>query len=813
MPQFYPLPKSGSALSAVFVVLFLGCFFLSVRLSYAQNPGTAFLVSGLVADFSGKPVAFANLVLLPDSLPVSVSDEQGRFSFSLPAGTHKMLVSHATYEKKAFSLRITTQDPPFLRLELKARTTELQEITVKGKENDVLRAEASTISLNPVALKHIPTPFLDFNQALVSGGGLGIVGNNELSSSYAVRGGNFDENLVYVNGILIYRPFLGRSGQQEGLSFVNPEMVESVDFSSGGWQAKYGDKLSSVLNIRYKTPEKMRASAVLTLLGGSLHLEGRTADKRFTHLIGIRYKSARYLLNTLDVKGQYLPRFADFQTYLSYRLNKTNPERTKLGLLLNYADNFYRVYPQSQVTQFGTFRQILRVRTAFEGNESLRYRSWQGGITLNHHFSKTFRSRWIASGLLTKEREFSNLEGGYLLCDVNKNPGSSQFDRCTTVLGMGITFNYARNFLSARIFSLENRNRWQVGQSSIVAFGVRLSSAHIEDQLHEYAFTDSADYVSLHQSVQQKLQLNGKQLSGYLQQKIILNHGQTLTYGGRFNYWSVNRQWLLSPRLQYAYTPPRQQRITLTAALGLYRQPPFYRELRNFQGKLNQKLKAQNALHSILGVNWAFHRGERPFRLIVETYYKKMWDVITYDLDNLRLRYYADNAATAYAYGIDVRLSGEFIPNTESWFNLSLMQVKENKQGDKRGYIRRPSDQRLTAALFFQDHLPNNPSIRVYLRYLYGTGLPYGPPNSLKFRNSLSGNTTYNRADIGFSKRFALKNKKCLNFFSIGLEVLNLFGVRNNISFNWLKDFQNRYYAVPNSLSQRFFNLKLIARY
>lgn len=786
-------------------------FFFCVMFVHQVN--AQLKVTGKITDAKGTPIPLVNILVLPDSTIGTSSNIQGQFTLNLTAGQYTLRFSHSSFRTKTEVVSIQDNDV-VLNLQLVSKTRELTEVTIQSKEDIEIREQAGTIEVNPAALKEIPTPFLDFNQALVSGGGLGIVSNNELSSSYSVRGGNFDENLVYVNDIQVYRPFLVRSGQQEGLSFVNPEMVAKVDFSSGGWQPKYGDKLSSVLNIQYKAPQEAHASLIAGLLGGSIHYEGSTKDKSFSYIGGFRYKSAKYLLNTLDVQGQYLPRFADFQTYFEWRPNKINPNKTKLGLLLNYASNFYQVKPEEQVTRFGTFQQVFRLRTAFEGNEYLQYRTWQGGLKLSHQFSDNLVSKWITSGLMTREREFRNLEGGYLLCDVDNNLGSNNFNECATIIGLGTNFDYARNFLEAQIFALENRNTWSVSDKTEIEFGFRTSTEKIEDQLYQYAFTDSADFVNVQSLLQTSLALQSQRFSGYLQQSIRPNAMHSITYGVRANYWSVNQQWLISPRIQYSIDPQWKKDMIFTAALGLYQQPPFYRELRNFEGVLNKDLKGQSSLHAIVGMDWNFTQWGRPFKFITEVYHKQMWNVVAYDVDNIRLRYYADNDTRAYATGVDFRLSGEFIPNTESWFNLSIMEVKENKGNDGRGYIRRPTDQRLTFALFFRDHLPNNPSIRMHIRYLYGTGLPYGPPNSLQFRNALGAGTKYNRADVGFSKVFEFnKEKSMIKSFWFGLEILNLFGVNNNISFTWLKDFNDIQYAVPNSLSQRFFNLRLIARY
>ncbi|MDW8288005.1 MAG: TonB-dependent receptor, partial [Flammeovirgaceae bacterium] len=607
----------------------------------------------------------------------------------------------------------------------------------------------------------------------------------------------------------VYRPFLVRAGQQEGLSFVNPDMVKSIEFSSGGWQAKYGDKLSSVLNIEYKKPEKFGGSAEANLLGGSAHLEWASANEKITALLASRYKSAAYLLNTLETQGQYLPRFTDLQSYTTFDLSKkTEEKKTILGVLLTYANNNYLFRPETRETTFGFFNNVKRLRVAFTGEESMRYQTFQSGMRLTHKFSQTFISDLIASYLITREREFMNVENGYRLCDVDNNITSDTFNDCVFVRGVGINYQYARNLLNATILGVESRNAWRTNEKIITEFGLRWDKEIINDFLYEYSFTDSANFVRLGETIQGQQYLNSQRLSGYLQQTYFLDSLQTLTIGLRSNYWTLNEQLLWSPRLQYAKKMRWKRDIVLKTAVGLYQQPPFYREMRNFSGAVNTHLKAQQSLHLIAGLDYLFRAWQRPFRLISEVYYKYLWDVVAYDVDNVRLRYYANNQATAYVYGMDIRINGEFINGAESWFSLSLMKAMENLAFDARGFIRRPTDQRLTFAGFFQDHIPNIPSIRFYARALYGTGLPYGLPNNLNLRQALKNGTDYARVDLGFSKIIQFSNNSLKSIW-LGLEILNAFGINNNISFNWVPDLYGNVYAVPNSLSQRFFNLKM----
>lgn len=781
---------------------------------FAQNS----FVQGKVIDAKQQAIELVTVSIL-NSTEGTATNAQGTFRLAVPSNKKiTLVIKHVEYKEQRFELLLQANETQTLNVQLGQKIIELEGVDiVTNKEEDKIRDEAGTLYLKPKTIQSNVSAFGDFSQALV--GQIGVVGNNELSSSYSVRGGNFDENLVYVNDIQVYRPFLVRSGQQEGLSFVNPELVESVSFSAGGWQPKLGDKLSSTLNIAYKAPALTRASLIAGLLGGSAHLEGSTKNGRFTHASGVRYKDSRYLLGGSEIQGEYLPRFLDFQTFLTVDLSGKGKElrTTTLSFLGSYAANRYEVEPENQVTNFGTFNQALQFRVGFDGDELLKYNTWQGGLKLTHHFSDKFMSKFIVSGMHTQEREYINLEKGYLLCDVDKNTASATFNQCVTTRGIGSNFDYARNALDATIFAAENRNEFKAGKHANIEFGFRYNQTNIDDLLDEYSFFDSADYVTVTSKVVSNNELTTNTVSGYVQNTQYLDSTKTLTYGVRATYYDLNEQVLLSPRVQFAYRPNWKRDIAFSFAAGVYQQPPFYRELRGFDGVLNRSLKAQGSLHLIAGFDYDFAMWERPFKLIGEVYHKRLWDVVPYDIDNVRLRYYATNSGKARVSGFDVRLSGEFIKDAESWFNLSLLSAQEDVEGDNRGYIRRPSDQRLTFGMFFQDHFPGNPTWKMNLKFVFGTGLPYGPPNSFQFRQALKGGNQYNRVDVGFSKLLLLRGKnpggKSLESLWIGLDILNLLGVDNTISFTWINDFSNNQYAVPNSLTQRFFNLRAVLRY
>jgi hypothetical protein len=774
-----------------FLILFI--FFFLIETSSAQT------IRGKITNNLGQNVSLVNISLQEKNIGTN-TDSTGYYSLDVPSGKFTVLFSHVSYNPISKKINIKQGEVLTIDVVLNVKTSTLKEIEVKD-DKDKPRTQASTLELNPNALKNIPSPFGDFSQAIATVG-LGVSNNSELSSAYNVRGGNFEENLVYVNNIEIYRPFLVRAGQQEGLSFVNPEMVNSVEFSSGGWQSKYGDKLSSVLSITYKNPKEFHASLAAGLLGGNGHIEGSSKNQKVSYLIGMRYKSGRYLFNTLPTQGQYFPNFTDIQGLFNFELGK----KTDLSVLVSYARNRYLTVPQTRRTDFGTFNQSLRLTVDFAGQESMNYDTWQVGTNLTHYFSSKFKSNVIFSAVRTFEREFINTEGAYRLCDVNTDLNSPDFNNCLFIRGVGSLYSYGRNFLDAQIFSVENRNDFRPNDKRKIEFGVRFSNENINDRINQFNFTDSSDYVTFTERLNTEITLNSSRLTAYAQQTHLIGERQTLTYGVRLNYWTLNQQVLFSPRIQYSLRP-----MLISASLGVYQQPPFYRELRNFQGQINLDLKAQRSIHAIVGLDWNFKQWNRPFKFITELYYKHLNNVVPYDMDNMRLRYYALNNAVAYAVGADFRVSGEFIKGTESWFNLGILSTKEKVEGDERGFIRRPTDQRVTMTIFFEDHFPNNPSIRVNMRLMYGSGLPFGVPNEPKNRAVFNGGE-YRRVDIGFSKVITLKDKKYLESIWLGLDILNLFGTDNKISYLWIPDYLGNQYAVPNGLSQRFFNLRVVLR-
>ena len=776
-----------------------------VQTSAAQS----IIIKGILKDSLNQPVVDA-LVFVKQASKSTTSDSKGAYQLEIPrTDQFTISISHVNFNLTEREVDTEGQSVIFLDFTLDLKTNVLEEVSIEERQ---IRDQASLISLDPKNAKVLPSAFGDFNKLLVTLPG--VTSNNELSSTYSVRGGNFDENLVYVNGIQIYRPFLIRSGQQEGLSFINTDLVQSVEFSAGGWEAKYGDKLASSLNVEYKRPTEFGGSASINLLGGNAHIEGATRDKRISYLVGVRRKSAQYLLNSLETDGQFLPRFLDVQSYITIDLDKNEAGRTSLDILSSYARNRYLVEPESRTTDFGTIDQSFRLFVAFEGQELLEYDTYQTGFRLSHNFSNRFQSSIIGSYVNTDEREFFDTEGGYRLCDLDNNPNSSTFEDCLTTLGIGTNFNSGRNQLSAEIYNLEMQHVYKINSGQRLEFGFGYSRQNIDDELAEFAFIDSADFVSITENINSTASLRSNQFTGYVQYTRQWNSGEhLLTAGVRYNYFDLNNQLLISPRLQYVFRPNGRSDLAIKSSVGVYSQPPFYRELRNFSGELNLDIRAQRSIHAILGVDKDFQLWGRNFKFLAEGFYKNLDDVVPFDIDNVRLRFFGDNIATAFAAGADFRVSGEFIPGAESWFSLGILNTRENVTGDGRGSVRRPTDQRLNLAIFFQDHIPNNPSIRVYLNLLFSTGLPFSPPNQLEFRNVFN-TDAFRRVDVGFSKIIDLRQKsKLFESIWLSLEVLNLIGAENTISFLFVEDFQARTFAVPNTLSARFLNAKFTINY
>jgi len=693
----------------------------------------------------------------------------------------------------------------------------------------------------------------------------GVNSNNELSSQYSVRGGNFDENLVYVNDIEVYRPFLIRSGQQEGLSFINSKMVSDIHFSAGGFEAKYGDKMASVLDVKYKEPEEFAGSVGMSLLGADAHIEGASKNHRFTYITGARFKSNQYVLRSLDTDGEFKPVFFDFQTYLTYDIS----EKWEIGVLGNMALNRYKFIPQTRQTEFGTINEALQLTVFFDGQEVDQFQTYFGAISNTFKPRENIELKFITSTFSSLEDEKFDIEGAYKINELERDLGSDNFGNVKFNRGVGTFFDHSRNTLDATVFNAEHKGK-VVKEKHTTFWGVKYQRELIKDKLSEWSFIDSADFftprpadsigyvdpnaqpdqlLELKEVLKTRISLTSNRYSAYLQRSWQWSRdtvAYTFTLGGRGAYWDFNDEFIFSPRTSFSIKPNWKRNFLFRLAGGVYYQPPFYREMRDFDGVLNENIKSQLSYQVVLSSDYNFKAWERPFKFTSEIYYKHMKNIIPYQVDNVRVRYFATNNADAYATGLDLKVNGEFVKGVESWFSMSFMKTEENLKDDfyfknfnsdgveiisgytendvvvetKRiepGYIPRPTDQRFAFSLFFQDYIPKLPDFKMNISLHYATGLPFGPPQSRERHLATFRIPPYRRVDIGFSyvikkeeKKF--KGKNPLNTFKniwLSVEVFNLLQVNNVISYLWVEDVTGRNFAVPNYLTSRQLNLKL----
>ena len=673
----------------------------------------------------------------------------------------------------------------------------------------------------------------------------GVNISNELSTQYSVRGGNFDENLVYVNEIEVYRPFLIRSGQQEGLSFVNTDLVQNVEFSAGGFQAKYGDKLSSVLDITYRNPIQFGVRADLSLLGGSVAAEAVSKDSKFLGIVGLRYRDNSLLIKSLETKTNVIPVFGDVQTYLTYKFS----DKFHLNFLGNLSLNKYDFRPQNRQTNFGTIADPLALIVFYEGQEKDQYQTEFGAFKANYFVNDDLILKLIASTYHTTEEEHFDILAQYRLGEVNTNIGDENLGDVEFSEGIGSQLTHARNDLDALITTIEHKGDYKIDGNTI-EWSVKYTHEDVRDRVVEWEVIDSAGFsirpptidafnnqpyepfqgpLVPFQSVRATNNVQIDRLQAYAQwskRSTLGNNEVFYNAGVRIQNWTVNgdgiesaSQTVFSPRAQFAIKPNWNEDMLFRLAGGLYYQPPFYRELRDSLGVVNPNVKAQKSIHMVLGNEYSFRMWDRPFKLVSEAYYKNLTDVNPYTLENVRIRYRAKNNAKAYAYGLDFRLNGEFVPGTESWFSFGYLKTEENIEG--QGYIARPTDQRLKFGILFQDYMPKIPDMKMYLNLVYNTGVPGGSPSYADpyvYQNRLR---DYKRADLGISYVIVDQNKTYkqgwkskFKEFSFGFEIFNLFDVQNTITNTWVRDvYSKRQYAIPNYLSPRVFNVRLSTKF
>ena len=806
------------------LILFL--IFLSIK-GYSQN---TVLIKGEIVGTNRNPVENANIIVQKTNYS-TISDKKGKFEISLPSNQKFTIeISHVNY-KKTYK-KISSNSNQTLNFKLKNKVLKTMEVEYKDP------GSSPTEILPKINAANISIPSSNI-EGLLSSIGYGVRQNNELSSGFNVRGGNFDENLIYVNGIEVYRPFLARSGQQEGLSFINPTMVDNILFSAGGFEAKYGDKMSSVLDIKYKKPIKNKASVKLGLLGGSAHFEGLNNNGRFSYILGVRNKSNQYLLNSLDTEADYQPRFTDIQTLLNYQLN-TNWD---ISFLANISSNEYKMIPNDRETEFGTVNEALKLRVYFEGQELDRYETYFGAISSKYQPNTKLNLQFTGSIFKTFEQENFDIIGEYWLYQLDNNLGSEDFGDIAFDRGIGKYIKHARNSLNATVSNLSHYGSYN-NESTSFLWGLKLQKEEIDDYISEWKLIDSAFFnfphpndniggdsdanqeIILNELLKTQINLVSYRNSGYIQiAKDIRNI--SLKAGTRGSYWSFNEEFIMSPRLSLAYAPYWEKDIVFRAASGIYYQSPFYRELRDLEGNLNYEIEAQKSTHFVVGSDYLFYRWGRPFKLVSEIYYKDLQNLIPYKVENVQIKYLAENNSNGFATGVDLKINGEFVPGVESWASLSIMKTMEDIEGDfyldeltgdsiYPGFIPRPTDQRINFSMFFQDYLPGNPNYKMHLSMIYGTGLPFGPPKAEKYQDILK-MPDYRRVDIGFSAVLKTENKKSripflnkLNNMWISTEVFNLLDIDNTVSYLWVADVSGRQYAVPNYLTPRQINFKLI---
>ncbi|MDR0830628.1 MAG: TonB-dependent receptor [Prevotellaceae bacterium] len=801
--------------------------FLMLLIAVAANAQRRLFVRGYVLDGQNRGIELVNVYAKGATNGVT-TNEQGFYELLLNIND-SATVTYSAVGYKTEERKVIFKDDKALNISiiLHSDTTLLKNIEVSAipKQRDMMvKLRTSTLRLTPDAAGGI--------EALVKTQ-LGVVNTNELSSQYSVRGGNFDENSVYVNGIEIYRPLLIRASQQEGLSFINPDMVGSVEFSAGGFSAKYGDKMSSVLDVSYKTPKKFEAGVSASLLGVTAYVG--TSGKRFTQSHGIRYKTNQYLLGSLETKGDFNNSFFDYQTFMTLNISK----KWSLDFLGNISRNNYNFKPTKRETEFGTFNMKQRFSVNFHGQEKDVFTTYFGAFAFNYTPNNRLKLSLNASAFNTQEHETYDIIGAYSLSDVQTNADGSEN---AVELGSGSSVEHARNRLSATVATVAHNGSWK-WKKSLLEWGVSAGEEIIFDKIREWERRDSAQYslpqngenVNVIYNLSSNNTMISTRLQAYIQQTYSLdfkNTYWTFNVGARTNYWSFNNEWLVSPRLSIAMFPEWKKDFAFRFATGLYYQSPFYKEVRQVVTDtviLNRDIKAQRSLHFLLGGDYFFRMWKRPFKLTAELYYKPAWNIISYSVDNVQIRYSGINDAKAYTVGADFKLFGEFVPGADSWISFSWMRSKEDLYDDyfdaktttgnslgtiSPGWISRPNEQRYSFSIFFQDYVPNHPEYKVHLKFVWADGLPYGPPRSPRY---LSENHAkpYRRVDLGASRGFKqgrekfMTKQKVVKEFWFNLELLNLFNIKNVSSYYWVSDINNSEYAVPNYLTGFMVNFRV----
>lgn len=779
-------------------------------------------IGGTVTDENGNPIELATIRLEGTAIG-TVSNLKGRYSLKFESrDSVTVIFSMLGYQTRKRKL-VRPQGNISLNITLPPMNFELDEVSVTER-----RRQTGTIQQIETKQNRLAPDASGGSIEAVIATQAGVSSNNELSSQYNVRGGSFDENMVYVNGIEIYRPLLIRSGQQEGLSFINPDMVQSVGFSTGGYEAKYGDKMSSVLDITYKKPERLEGSASVSLLGASAYVG--IATKKLTWTNGVRYKTNQYLLGTLDTKGEYNPRYIDYQTYLDW----TPSKRWEIGVSGNISENRYNFQPEDRYTRFGTLSNVREFKVYFEGQEKDLFRTLFGTAYATYRLNEQNSLTLQASAFHTKEQETYDITGQYWLNSLDSGTqvdGTTNEEETSETIGVGTYMEHARNYLTAEVqsYSITGRHRLK---SHSLQWGAEFKRERIKDRMREWEMRDSAGYSIPHTGNRLDLIYNLKssnrigsdrlELFGQDTWRFTNSHGIfSLNYGARLSYWSWNKEWLFSPRVSLGIIPSFNEDFTFRIATGLYYQAPFYKELRDTvttgvstKVRLNRNIKSQRSFQVVLGGDYKFKLMNRPFKFTTEVYYKALSNLIPYNVDNVKIVYYGGNIASGYTTGIDFKIFGEFVEGTDSWISFSLMKAQQKVDGKS---FPQATDQRYNLNFFFSDFFPGTTRWKMTLKASIADGLPFGPPHTglerMVFRAP-----AYKRVDIGMSYRLldnedGRNQKKFIRYLRnvwLGVDCFNLFDISNVSSYYWVTDVTNQQYAVPNYLTGRQINARIL---
>ena len=794
-------------------------------------------------DENEKPLNNVSITILGKEKGTT-SKDSGYFSIMVPAGKPIALIfSYVGYKTVQYNYRLLSGENEKVTIQLQPAGKVLEGVMVTGSQN---RGEAGKIIIDPNKALFNPSPLGNI-ESLIK---IFVGSNNELTSQYNVRGGSYDENLIYVNDFEVFRPYLVRSGQQEGLSFINPEMTAGVKFYNGGFSARYGDKMSSVLDITYKKPKKNGGSAYFGLLEQGLHLEGISKNEKFTYVVGMRNRTNQNLLSSQETKGNYIPSSSDLQALLTYAPSS----KWQMDLLANVSKSKFTLFPEeSKLTSSvfsPLFSQNIGVDIFFDGQEKDAYQTNMIGFSTTWQATKNFRLKGMISSFENDETENIDITGAYLFGDRDFDKNNTTFGQIVNPLGAGLFQNFSRNRLNIKVNNFSIKGNLDKKKHAL-QFGNSIDRQTIDDRLNEWEYNDSAGYslpyspnmLQLSKVLKNTANFTVDRFSGYVQDNIRFRDSSdaTLQLGVRYNYNTLNKEFLISPRFGFSFKPRAWKKdIVFKTSLGIYNQPPFYRELRRYDGSLNKDLKAQKSWQASTGFDYNLKILQRPGKITAELYYKSMKDVVPYDIDNVRLRYFGENRATAYSMGAEVRLFGELVKDAESWVSLGFMRTRENLANDSYfkytldnqnkpidstlvqvGELRRPTDRMITFGMFFQDYLSTNKNFKVYLNTLYGSNLPYNIPGSVKYRNALVIDP-YIRVDIGFSALLLDTDKsnrrshspfKSFDNIWLTFEVFNLIDRPNTISYLLIKDFANNTFTLPNRLTPRLLNLKLIAKW